>query len=868
MSVDWRFAPDGTTDRGGPSRPEPDPGPPSGSRRALAAAALAVGAVAAVLALRALANARVLDGAERDVRVVVAAEEAALARGDAEVARLHQTEALRRRARDPRLRGAILGLSPPLPGLAVAGAGEVERVDVRVGPGGRIEQADVALSYLVTDGEITGTFQARRAMRLGPDGRWRHDVPADDGPSPPAAVFVAGALEARAPEDERAWLAPALERAAARRDRLCRMVDCAVAAADRLRIDLVEGSGVTRWRSGRGELVLELPAPAGALRPADEAARALLGRAVERAVLAHGVLGAALETRPGTSRSVDSRTTALAAGLAEAMLQRDPVSLGGAESGSGPAVAADPAYPTLLELWPPGGADAAATAADGSEPADIVRRGGRSFGSYVARELGAGRLARLVAGLRGALQPDASWGGGGAATPYGWLESSLGPAYADAVLSWPDPQAPAPSDVGFVAECLRPDAFGRWRGVPMRVRPGERPVAIGQGLCGPGRALAAPPGAAAGRIAGLCVTPQGNERTSAPARLFLSVLEPDGTVRELALDGAPPDILSGPSWSADAANVGFVLARGDDPREGYPFEPWLVDAPVDPAGALAARRVDRQVLDTPLWPTSARYAALAWRPGEGQTLARVVPTADGPRVVVQDAAADAPTWSAGGFAPTWSADGRRLAILAETAGSRLQLAVHDASTGAALASRTVDLSSTGRRSGASRAAPEVDARTLAWSPDGAWLAAHVVAQTSGLLALLAWNPDTGVLHVAEYERLELHGGDWRTVWHPDEPVAFLLRGDVFPERGDAAPWQTAPPSPFALDARTGRAEHVEPGDPALEPLRWPRSPDGRLRLRRDAVGRLIVEPVGGGEGWRLNATGCAIDVAWLGASGR
>lgn len=69
-----------------------------------------------------------------------------------------------------------------------------------------------------------------------------------------------------------------------------------------------------------------------------------------------------------------------------------------------------------------------------------------------------------------------------------------------------------------------------------------------------------------------------------------------------------------------------------------------------------------------------------------------------------------------------------------------------------------------------------------------------------------------------------------------------------------------------MDATSGRTSLLAPDDPELDVLRWPRSPDGRWRVRRDDAGRLSAESVARGEAgavWRLNVGGCSARVDWL-----
>jgi len=881
VSIDWRF---GRGDGGpGARRPAEAEGVDEAegdvraarSRRLLAGLASVAVLAIAILAAHAWRNAVALERSADDVRAVVAAEEAARARGDGEVARMHQTAERHRLLRGPLTREALYGLPPPLPGLTVVGAGTIDDVDVAVGAGGRIARASAELVYVVTDGEITGTFRAARPMQLGDDGRWRHGLPelelAQSSATETTTLHASG-LSAIAPAADRAWLEPALQRAAAARERYCRMRACGGAGRSPLALaftDVAPGSvGWQPRRRGGAPPVLELAAPSRALRPMDAAADALLGRALTRIVLALGDQGL-----PAFHTVRASQLTGTAAsftvGLVEAALAAEespdaPERWGG----PGPVQAW-----TLADIWPRVRQQPSAPGVEpDSLPPTEVRLAARDFGAYIARSHGQQALEDLMRTARDASRRDPRWDPGGSAdSPWPWLEAALGDAAIDAVLGWPEAQAPAPDGLGFVAACLKPAGEPWAQGQQLLVRSGEEPQAIGAALCGAPQQLGGPPSAAGGRVAAVCgetVLSEGESESDPSADPLVAVRFADGRVQRTVLAGAPPIFGGGPAWSSDGRWLVVVLMDVWIGRV-LAVEQWVVAVDERAAGpsALVAHRLSQWADEFGDGETAQLFGMLAWQP-DSDRMARVVPGVAGPSVLVHAADAREAAWTIPGIAPAWSPDGRRLAIVRTTAGMAMSLAVADARTGTVLAEQTIDVTTSDQRAvGSDDPDASLVIPRLTWSPDGLWIAARVRGPGVGP-RLVAWNPDDGRVAVAEHDRARVNSGAWNEVWHPEAPVLFLVSDDLFRDLGrDLAWWGDTAPPQLALDVARDQATVLEQGDPALEVLHWPLSPDGRWRVRRDDAGQLEFEPVGGGTTWRLNAPGCSAEVDWLEGEG-
>lgn len=841
MSLDWRIETEAEEEPRGDagSRGTAPAAPPPRGRPALRGALLVLAALGAVLlvalALRAWTNHRLLRQAEQDVRLAVELEERALVEGDEELyLRLQASE--RRR----RLRARVAdGPPPPLPGMRVAGAGEI--VELRsfapgFGQAGEIREAEVELRYAVSDTIGLGAFLERRAYLRDEEGAWLHAaLDAIDGPEAedePLLEYQGDWIAARYLAADEADLLPALDAADEALARFCGARDCVPESLPVLRFTGERGAA-RRILSRRGRY-LELPAPSRGLRPADEAAAALLARGLQRALL----LALAEETGrftwspPGRERPPwhALREALLDAWLAEEGLAASPT-VGAAEvpigAGGLPASAWD-----LWVDWNPS-----------EEDERVWRpRAARAFVQHLVAERGADPLRLLET-----MEAPESQG------LRAWLALSLGEdAAREVATTWPGETTPWPAVTAILLQC-----WGASRGAPLTPEqflftPGAtEPVLIGARLCGGDEASWAAWSPSGDVLAVQCrrVDEEGRAVEGAGAeasRLQLHDPEPPWALRETV-----ETALSLRPWSA--AFVGERRLRGQSEEGDAVLD---LDAEPPELRAFGLAEPSWRGLGEAVWSGDGRYMARRETSGPSVDSAST-------RIALYDAA-DPPRparlWRLpegriypDRFLLAFHPDGERLlwaTFLGREAEARLLMSVADTETGDVL-ERTLDEDTVASLSGGTATALDPRARlSLAGFPDeDAWLGLSAGLREDdagpegpGTL-VLAWRLADDDLE-ARVVRAGAAAG-WLPARHP------LAEG-----RGPTMVIYEVPPPRTAR-----RAEPIalfEPDAGGYEDLvAMPDdvSPDGRW-LQRQSFGRFELRDGSGEPAWAFHAPAC------------
>ena len=819
-------------------------GPGAGRRwtARLAGGLLAAAAVGA--ALWSLRNERLHRRIQRDVQAVVALEAQAQRDGDREIYLGLQDESRRRQLRRPDQIAADAYAAGPFPGLTFQGdAPRVTAVEVaEAAAGGHVRAITATVRADATDGVRVGVFEQRRRMVFADDGRWLHASLPPDGGGADEVDFGSPWISATFPAADEAVLRPALTAAADAVESLC---------ADTGRCD--GRLWLTMGARGRGDR--QLTAPSRSWQPADATARALLAFSIARTA------AIALDG-PGPEVRYDRDRFALAtAGLDVHLLRRlDPAA---AAALADDATAAQRDL-TLWHIGPFGLGPAGA-------PAAVRLAVARSFVARAAAD-DPRRLPDLLAAWRlsdpAALQLTAPS-----------LRSALGPDGLALALNWPRPQAPSPINAPFVALC---------EGFDPLIVDAAQVTAISEHVCGDAFAGALQWHPTQPALAVACAR-VGGDGVQPPDVQQIAVLRRGALGRwaaeRRALPHAPDDI----TWSADGRWLLWSAYGADvDGRRTVPElwrSSWTVEAGVGRLGS--AERIDG-----PLAGAASPAAAPA-----RSTFASELGVASPDR-----------RWVARVVTPARPADGD-----GDDAGDRMDagrgtwaIDVLDATTGAAVRRLALDeatLRPARRNAGHLALESNLAPAGLAWSDDSRWLATTLptawrCANRRDCQLVVAWQPASDERHAFFNAPLEDDVDAqwlWRLGWLPGSTrLALHIEGDGDgrpsgvagePERPsrwlstgrapDAAVGGGPPPDPavgYLLDVTTGAVERVpRSASDRLAPLLPNVSPDGRWRLRRDALDYLVAEPsvaAGGADaddeagGWRLNRPFCSPFVLW------